>query len=70
MRAVLSRDTDKDQGSGQPKNEKDLKNDLDFLDWYQDLENGLLNASHDEYWYVMSKISSLNPWHIVAHGVF
>lgn len=26
-----------------------IKNDLDFNDWYQGLENGLLEASHDQY---------------------
>ena len=31
------------------KDETDIKTELDFADWYQDLEQDLLDASHDEY---------------------
>lgn len=30
-------------------NEKEITTELDFLDWYNELEPGLLDASHDEY---------------------
>ena len=30
-------------------NEKEISTELDFLDWYNELETGLLDASHDEY---------------------
>jgi len=31
------------------KDESEIKTELDFVDWYHDLEHGLLDASHDEY---------------------
>ena len=30
-------------------NDKNIENELDFADWYQELEHDLLNSSHDEY---------------------
>lgn len=35
---------DKDAGS--------IKDDLEFADWYDSIEDDLLDASHDEYTYV------------------
>ena len=33
------------------KNKKELKNDTNFDDWYDSLEDELFEASHDEYKY-------------------
>ncbi|KAL8831173.1 MAG: hypothetical protein Q9191_001015 [Dirinaria sp. TL-2023a] len=38
-----SKEEDNDEG------ERGIKNELDFEDWYRDVENGLIDASHDEY---------------------
>lgn len=37
------------QQQQQQVNEKKIVTELDFLDWYNELETGLLDASHDEY---------------------
>ena len=50
VKAVLGQeDKQVRQGSTQLKDETNIKNELDFADWYHDLEHGLLDASHDEY---------------------
>lgn len=42
------------------KDESEIKTELDFVDWYHDLEHGLLNANHDEYTLVFP--ASLCEW--------
>lgn len=49
-RAVLGRpDSVTRRGSDVLARSTEIKNELDFVDWYNDLEHGLLDASHDEY---------------------
>lgn len=48
-RAVLESNISKQKDVGQPKERGDIKDELDFIDWYHDLEDDLLDASHDEY---------------------
>ncbi|KAL8687143.1 MAG: hypothetical protein Q9224_005241, partial [Gallowayella concinna] len=47
-KAVLSRDISPKKYK-EPKSYGDIKDDLEFADWYGDLENDLLDASHKEY---------------------
>ena len=35
-----------------PKREEDICTDLDFVDWYHDLEAPILDSNHDAYAYV------------------
>ena len=49
-RAVLGRDAISSQKRHSQLGEtKDIKTELDFVDWYHDLEHDLLDASQDEY---------------------
>jgi hypothetical protein len=34
----------------------DVKNELDFVEWYSEVENGLLDSSYDEYQYAEKTI--------------
>lgn len=38
------------------ENDELIKDDLDFTDWYNGLENDLLEASHEEYTYVRPQL--------------
>lgn len=52
VRAVLGQDgaTTDDQTKTKSENkEPQIKNDLDFADWYNDLEDQLLDSSHKDY---------------------
>ena len=37
------------KGNGKREEDKGIQNELDFADWYETLENDLLEASHDPY---------------------
>ena len=39
------------------ENKKEIKTELDFVDWYQDLEHDLLDASHGQYTLVALRLS-------------
>ena len=54
VRAVLGNGVAKAESRKQSKCEEDIKNDIDFVDWYHDVEHDLLDASHDEYKYISS----------------
>ena len=58
--ALLGGETSKAQSDLIPI-EKDIKSDLDFSDWYDGLEDELLEASHEEYKYVPPRRSRLDP---------
>ncbi|KAL8798664.1 MAG: hypothetical protein Q9200_007725 [Gallowayella weberi] len=47
-KAVLSRNASHKKHK-ELKSYRDIKDDLEFADWYGDLENDLLDASHEEY---------------------
>ncbi|KAL8915816.1 MAG: hypothetical protein Q9172_006641 [Xanthocarpia lactea] len=47
-KAVLDRDVSLGKGKG-TGSYPGIKDDLEFADWYDDLENDLLDASHEEY---------------------
>ncbi|KAI4269387.1 MAG: hypothetical protein L6R38_007489 [Xanthoria sp. 2 TBL-2021] len=47
-KTVLDRDVSPEKGKGNGSYE-DIKDDLEFMDWYDGLENDLLDASHEEY---------------------
>lgn len=59
VRAVLSNDVSENEGSKRPKCTEDIKNNIDFVDWYHELEQDLLDASHDEYRYVPSQLAEI-----------
>lgn len=49
-RAVLGQDTKKARrGSDVVERDTEIKTELDFIDWYYNLEHGMLDASHEEY---------------------
>lgn len=48
-RAALGEGTASGRDSKQSKNEEDTKTQIDFVDWYYELEPSLLNASQGEY---------------------
>ena len=50
-KAILRRDDSLEKGKAKDSYQ-DIKDDLEFEDWYHDLENDLLDASHEEYTYV------------------
>ncbi|KAL8996471.1 MAG: hypothetical protein Q9169_004021 [Polycauliona sp. 2 TL-2023] len=47
-KAVLDRDTHPKKGK-ENGGYQDIKDDLEFMDWYDGMENDLLDASHEEY---------------------
>ncbi|KAL8852770.1 MAG: hypothetical protein Q9221_002400 [Calogaya cf. arnoldii] len=47
-KAILRRDDSLEKGKAKDSYQ-DIKDDLEFEDWYHDLENDLLDASHEEY---------------------
>ena len=55
MVAILGKDGKIEKEKGQEEDSKDtkltgdIKNELDFADWYQPIEEDLLDASHEEY---------------------
>ena len=53
VKAVLGKDTagkEKEKDKGAAKLEDvGIKSELDFADWYHDLEHELLDSSHDDY---------------------
>ena len=62
VKAVLGQDASV-QGrhkSGGQENYGDttIKSELDFVDWYNDLEQELLDSSHDDYTWVKSQRSN------------
>ena len=49
-RAVLGQDTKKTRrASDVVERDTEIKTELDFIDWYYDLEHDMLDASHEEY---------------------
>ena len=51
-RAVLLSDSQSHEQGGHG-HDKEIKNDLDFSRWYQDVEQSLLEASHDHAQYAL-----------------
>ena len=59
VKAVLGQDASvhgKDESGGHEKHEDiTIKSELDFADWYNDLEQELLDSSHNDYTWVDSQ---------------
>ena len=59
VRAVLGQESyvkeDLVKGDGHDPS-KEVRSELDFVDWYHDLEQDLLDSSHDEYTYAIPAI--------------
>ena len=70
--AVLGQRADvKERRQSQLEERKEIETELDFVDWYHDLEHDLLDASHDEYTLVVLQPpieSKPNP-HIYIQGL-
>lgn len=48
VRAVLGGDSTAEKDTKKTEDNK-IESELDFVDWYRDLEQGLLDSSQDEY---------------------
>jgi hypothetical protein len=46
----------------------DIKNELDFVQWYSEIENGLLESSYDEYQYAEEQFRSSLRCAVVFHA--
>ena len=59
VKAVLGQDAsvqEKEKSGGHDKHENIvIKSELDFADWYNDLEQELLDSSHNDYTWVNSR---------------
>ncbi len=54
VKATLGRGAGAGAGAGNKRHSRldegsEIKTELDFIDWYHNLEHDLLDASHDEY---------------------
>ena len=59
---VASKGTTKEEPHDEHKiGEKDIASDLDFVEWYNGLEQELLDSSHDDY-------TSVNLWNFRRSG--
>ena len=61
VKAVLGQDAsvqEKEKGGGHEKYDNIvIKSELDFAEWYNDLEQDLLDSSHNDYTWVNSRCS-------------
>jgi hypothetical protein len=49
VQTVLGVSVVKAKAPTQQESSQEIRTELDFLDWYNGLEHGLLDASHEEY---------------------
>ena len=49
VEAVLGPRAEREKGKAKSEDAKKVLNELDFEDWYEQVEDGLLEASYDRY---------------------
>ena len=76
---MASDDATKDRSKSDEKTEeKNITSELEFADWYNDLEHELLDSSHDDYtsvfsdslkkrWLRTSTGTTRNSWNFLNH---
>jgi hypothetical protein len=60
--AVLKRER-QNKPRRESQGQERIEDDMGFGDWYQTIEDDLLDASHDEYRWVAEVLSRPTRWH-------